>query len=256
DKYTLLRLIRVVSLVAAGAQVTKARMTCYYCSTNTESGIPYDSDCDSYYYNGSSISTYDGYTACDITVSDNGYVYRGGAFYDHTDGECSYGLDSTQCYCVGDYCNTESYCAQCGYPRPTPGTTELTTLTTSEPPPTTMGPTTENTSEPPTTTMEPITATTSKPSQSTSSATTLTSAKPPGSLRCYNCINCSSVDEDSTDVLEDEFLACTTIIFLDSTEVIRGGTYDEHPDGECVEHTASVSCWCSHDLCNNYPIDF
>ncbi|CAL4065488.1 unnamed protein product [Meganyctiphanes norvegica] len=155
---------------------------------------------------------------------------------------------------------TGSYCEQCGVSPPR--TTEHTTGTTTDPP-TTIDTSPAYTTEPssPTTTSsdpatpDPPTSIDTSPVTTTDpTSPTTTSSDPATTLRCYHCIDCGTVDEDTTPIIEDNFLSCSTIMILESVEVIRGGSYDAHPDGECVEHTESLSCWCNGDLCNKHTI--
>ncbi|CAL4070150.1 unnamed protein product, partial [Meganyctiphanes norvegica] len=172
-------LVQLMCLVTfTRVQVTRA-LICYYCtddaSGDTDPLRPYDANCGDYDYHGD--STYElslnGYT-CETTIWDNGLISRLlFASSSHVEGDCVYqdvGSKYTSCYCEGDLCNTNSYCSQCDYPRPTPTTTEDTPVTTTEP----TEPSTELT---PITTIEP-TGPTTEPSDRV--------------LQCYNCINCSS----------------------------------------------------------------
>ncbi|CAL4094661.1 unnamed protein product, partial [Meganyctiphanes norvegica] len=84
--------------------------------------------------------------------------------------------------------------------------------------------------------------------------TTSSSTTSPATLKCYECINCDNVD-DATPVIEGEYMSCVTTIMLESGEVIRGGSSEEHPDGECSQNAATLSCWCSKDICNGNTID-
>ncbi|CAL4122200.1 unnamed protein product, partial [Meganyctiphanes norvegica] len=182
--------------------------------------------CGEYHYRGHT-ETYSGNYGCEILLFDNGYVTRTSPSYGFEDGECIYHSDYTSCVCKDDNCNTDSYCSQCGYPKPTPDpTTEVTTPTTSN------------------------------PTASTTDAITPTTSQPSYSLTCYNCIGCFSVDEGTTEVIEDEFMSCMTTVFLDRSQVIRAGSHEEHPDGECVGNEETISCWCSQDLCNKDQMDF
>ncbi|CAL4160459.1 unnamed protein product, partial [Meganyctiphanes norvegica] len=278
----LLRFIAEVILIMAVVQVTNA-VSCYACQNVPAHNYysDYDRDCGEFDYHGRN-GTWRGYDTCWLSIQDNGYMHRGWDSFGHEDGECEYGTyynpnhNYTLCFCKGDYCNTDSYCAQCGYPKPTPSTTEFTTdittehtetTTTAEVSTPTTYVTTAMTTEVPTPTTDITPATTTEPSTPTSITTTAptteestpitvttsttTSDLPSLTLKCFHCIDCADVDEDSTPIIEDEFLSCSTIVFLNSAEVIRGGSYDEHPDGMCLEHTGSVSCWCSQDLCND-----
>ncbi|CAL4229961.1 unnamed protein product, partial [Meganyctiphanes norvegica] len=218
-------------------------LTCYNCHDDPDGGsytyTPYDPDCGHFYYNGNTDERVDAGLTCVTVIENSGYVTRG--IYmspGHADGECYYGSSYTRCHCTGDSCNTASYCEQCRYPKPTPSTTEVTTHPTSK---STIG-TTEATSL---TTKEPISTTTDD--------IAITTTNQLEWLKCYNCIDCSSVDE-STPVIEDEnFITCVTIMVVISKEVdvVRGGSYDEYVDGECVQHSEIFSCWCTSNLCND-----
>ncbi|CAL4228040.1 unnamed protein product [Meganyctiphanes norvegica] len=212
DKHSLVQLICAVGALLVGVQVCTATITCYSCTDgpDIDSGLPFDSHCDDYYYHGFTQYLF-GYDACGITIFDNGYVIRG-CFgeKDLDDGECIYGDDnSTTCICKTDKCNTESYCSQCGYPRPTP-----------------------------TTTGNPLTS-------------TYATTEPPASLTCYECIGCATVDSSTPVISNASYQSCLTTVFLNSSNVVRGGSYDQHPDGECAEHAETLSCWCLQNLCNN-----
>ncbi|CAL4083909.1 unnamed protein product, partial [Meganyctiphanes norvegica] len=221
----LVRFIGVVALVVGAAQVTTATATCYRCSDDPGDFLPYDPECSEYSYHG--ITDTHSSDTCFIEIQDGGYLGRGTSG-SHEDGDCVYGSSYTRCYCEGDLCNTESYCSQCGYPKPTPGTsttTEVTTLTTTNPPP----PTTDD--------------------------TTYTSTTTPGILSCYECIGCPSVDSSTPVISDASYLSCTTVVtVLNDANVIRGGSYDHHPDGECAEDSEIVYCWCTSNLCNNIKI--
>ncbi|CAL4179628.1 unnamed protein product [Meganyctiphanes norvegica] len=201
-----LAFILLVALTTASVQPTNGYVTCYQCYEDpTESDSDwYDPLCGAYDYHGLWTSVGDSYwIGCHIKIYDNGYVRRGGVEGDFPTELCSYDSDSTSCFFKGSFSNTGSYCEECGYPKPTPGTT------TSDP------------------------------------ATT---------LRCYHCIDCGTVEEGTTPIIEDNFPSCSTILLLGSNEVIRGGSYDAHPDGECATTTDSVQCWCNGDLCNKNTI--
>merc|ERR1711970_657049 len=206
-------------------QVTSA-LTCYYCTNDLSGGSdslrPYDADCGRFDYDDNTQEADSDNFGCSIIIYNTGYISRsimwGG---NYQDGDCVNLETSTQCYCEGDYCNTNSYCTQCGVTLTTPIVTE------------------------------PTTESTTKIITSNTETTSLTSTKPSGGLKCYQCIACDTVD-DSTPVVSDEtYRSCVTTAFLNSAEVIRGGNYDEHPDGECAQHTESLSCWCTSDICND-----
>ncbi|CAL4132560.1 unnamed protein product, partial [Meganyctiphanes norvegica] len=224
DKQVLLLVVAVVALTAGLLQVTDAAddIACYECTDDPNAWYAtYDPSCGAYDYIGHT-ETQNGHDTCYIQLGNDGYIRRTVANNGFKDGQCFYDSYSTGCFCKGDHCNTNSYCSQCGYPKPTPTTMEPTTVATSNPPsPTTVATTT---------------------------------SEPPASLSCYNCVGCSSVEEGATSVIEDEFISCMTTVFLDSALVIRGGGYEEHPDGECVGHKEALECWCDKDLCNDDQI--
>ncbi|CAL4066510.1 unnamed protein product [Meganyctiphanes norvegica] len=223
-------IIQVICVaVLSGIQVTYA-LTCYHCTDKPggDDYRPYDADCGRYDYHGASTEQ-DSDATCYIALMDDGFIQRSiyaDNYYD--DGDCRFGAYYTECFCKGELCNTNSFCAQCGYPRPTPITTEQTTSTTD---PTTLTPATR----------EP---TTSNP----------TTTEPVATLRCYTCVDCPKV-EDSTPVIEGDFLTCVSTIFLNSAEVIRSGSHEDQPD-ECIHHAETLSCYCSSDLCNDYTLEF
>ncbi|CAL4150208.1 unnamed protein product, partial [Meganyctiphanes norvegica] len=121
-------------------------------------------------------------------------------------------------------------------PPGTSTTTEVTTLTTTNPP-------------------SPSTLITSKPSSPpTTDTTTLASTTSPDSLACYQCIGCSSVDSSTPVISDASYQSCVTTVVLSDANVIRGGSYVLHPDGECAQDAEILSCWCSSSKCNNINI--
>ncbi|CAL4096304.1 unnamed protein product [Meganyctiphanes norvegica] len=210
-------IIQVICVaVFSGIQVTEA-LTCYHCTNDPRenTGFPYDANCGQYDYHGDSTVQGDD-TTCYVALWNDRYVQRGRlGSHAYDEGDCRYESLFTQCFCKGELCNTNSFCAECGYPRPTPTTTEQITSTTYP--------------------------------------TTLT--KEPGmTLRCYSCIDCPRV-EDSTPVIEADFLTCVSTIFLNNAEVIRSGSYEDQLDG-CIQNAETISCYCSSDICNDYHFDF
>ncbi|CAL4080491.1 unnamed protein product, partial [Meganyctiphanes norvegica] len=90
-----------------------------------------------------------------------------------------------------------------------------------------------------------------KPTPSSTTMTTVEPSPPSGSLSCYTCFNCPAIDE-STPVIEDAtFVTCVSIFPLEFSEVIRSGSDEDHPDGACIQHSQTLMCWCSTDLCND-----
>ncbi|CAL4088897.1 unnamed protein product, partial [Meganyctiphanes norvegica] len=191
-------LLQLIAVTALTCESVTADITCYYCSDNP-SDESYDPACGIYEYQGQTQNFGEYHDTCTITIYDKGYVLRGVSAGPFEDGEC-FEQDGyyTGCHCRGDLCNTHSFCAQCGYPKPTP--------------------------------------------------------TPAETLKCYQCIDCAIVDEDTTPVVEDKYLSCASTVFMNSTEVIRSGSYEEHTDGECIQHMETLTCWCSQDLCNNDQI--
>ncbi|CAL4236314.1 unnamed protein product, partial [Meganyctiphanes norvegica] len=83
-----------------------------------------------------------------------------------------------------------------------------------------------------------------------------TSNQPPTSetdLRCYSCVDCGVVDDDTTVATSKEFLTCFTAIELGNPHfVIRGGSRDYYEDGVCFyEDDHSFVCYCSSSRCNS-----
>ncbi|CAL4122324.1 unnamed protein product [Meganyctiphanes norvegica] len=225
-------LLVVVVLCGGLLQVTTAEITCYECTDDPDNAYhTYDPQCGSYHYQGHTDNM-NGYDTCGIGIFNNGYTKRFIATTVSGDGECNYPYSLTECLCKGILCNSNSFCAQCGYPRPTPGTTEATTTTTT---------TVTTTPTPLTTHVTTTLATTSVPLQN---------------IKCYSCVGCFIVEEGTTPVVEDGFTSCMTTVYQDRSQVIRGGSYEEHPDGECIGNKEAFSCWCSSkDLCNADAMD-
>ncbi|CAL4126398.1 unnamed protein product [Meganyctiphanes norvegica] len=233
DKHQVLLPVRlsigVVALVIGAAQVATA-FTCFECSDHPQWSYWYlfDPGCGDFGYNGFITDTPG--DSCEMIVYDDGYTSRGHDYNHREDGYCHYEPGYTMCYCKGDLCNTEGFCAQCEYPRPTPGTSTTTEATTST---------------------DETTLTTSKPPSPTTDATSTTS---PDSLACYQCVGCTAVDSSTPVISDASYQSCVTTISLSSGNVIRGASYDQHSDGECIQNTVSLFCWCSEGLCNDKTI--
>ncbi|CAL4177386.1 unnamed protein product [Meganyctiphanes norvegica] len=236
DQQTIILLITAL-LTTAAVQLTTAWNTCYYCSDDPSwiGSDWYDTECAAYDYRGLTVE-HTG-TGCYIRIYDSGYVSRGPISGDFEDGDCYHLRGYITCFCKDKNCNTDSYCEQC-FSTLTPSTPEQTTVTTTEPLTSTY------------------TTTTAEPTSPTTDASPATTIDPAANLSCYNCMNCASVDEDTTPTIEDNFLSCSTILVLESGLVIRGGSYDAHPDGECVTNTATVQCWCTSDICTRNSIRY
>ncbi|CAL4121028.1 unnamed protein product [Meganyctiphanes norvegica] len=234
DQQTILLFIAL--LTTAAVRLSTAVKACYSCS-DVPGHDEYDSQCGAYDYRG---HTHDDFIwqNCFLKIYECGYVTRGGTTGYHEEGYCSNWPGGITCYCQNYYCNTDSYCEKC-VSSSTPGTPEHTTITTTEPLTTTY-----------------TSTTTAEPPSPTTDATLATTSDPAATFSCYNCMDCATVDEDTTPIIEDKFLSCSTIVILESVVVIRGGNYDAHPDGECVTNTGSVQCWCTGDICNRNSIRY
>ncbi|CAL4128746.1 unnamed protein product, partial [Meganyctiphanes norvegica] len=101
---------------------------------------------------------------------------------------------------------------------------------------------------------------TTNPPPLTTDTTTLTTSNPPPrttddtNIACYQCMGCSSLDPSTPVISDANYQSCVTTVFLSDSNVIRGATYDQHPDGECIQTTEILSCWCTSSLCNNNQI--
>ncbi|CAL4152829.1 unnamed protein product [Meganyctiphanes norvegica] len=127
-------LLIVVGLCCALQVTTAESYTCYECTDDPDQGgHTYDPNCGSYHYQGHTQTKID-YVSCGIYIWNNGYTTRFIAGNAYDDGECRYHPTHTSCLCRGALCNTDSFCDQCGYPRPTPGTTEAITTTVTTTP--------------------------------------------------------------------------------------------------------------------------
>ncbi|CAL4228685.1 unnamed protein product [Meganyctiphanes norvegica] len=198
-------------LTIRGLQQVDCTSSCYECTDDQAyTDFPYDPDCGSFGYHGDSILDSGIEDMCSIVILNSGGIIRR-ANRGFSDGQCRYQPSYTQCFCAGAFCNTNSFCGQCEYPRPTPSTT-----------------------------------------YASSTLTTMKLSTPGSSLSCYSCIDCPTVDV-STPVVEDaSFVTCVSTVLLSSgTEVVRGGSDEDHTDGECLQHSESLMCWCSSDLCND-----
>merc|ERR1712179_83976 len=114
-----IQLICIVVLVLV-TTVISAR-TCYHCGGNPNFGL-YDPNCGDYAYDNKDHSMTSDYS-CSITIFAGGWIDRGPLAHNHADGFCEHlpppspqypSLARTICYCNGDYCNTNSFCEQCG----------------------------------------------------------------------------------------------------------------------------------------------
>ncbi|CAL4112086.1 unnamed protein product, partial [Meganyctiphanes norvegica] len=230
----IVRLVCVVTLIIGASEVTAA-LTCYMCSEDPHYSN-YDPECADYSYKGRT-ETSDGFNTCYITIFLDEYLHRGGTSSEYDDGDCYNGGSATECYCKGDNCNTDSFCSQCGYPKPTPGTTtttEATTLTTTKPP----SPTTDST-----------TLTTTNPPPSTADNT----------ITCYQCFDdpASGVyDPDCADYRYDgrtwDGAVVCYIVIYNNGYLQRGPLVDGagHDDGECYYGSDFTECYCKSAYCN------
>ncbi|CAL4122798.1 unnamed protein product, partial [Meganyctiphanes norvegica] len=163
------------------------------------------------------ISNYNGETIdCDDCKSCWIGVYDSGTVYRSTgnkeDGECTISDGYTACYCSGDTCNS-GLCEYCD-PNYTTTTIQTNITTTTLPNPTTT----------------PI---------------------PGEGVRCYNCVNCPTVDGSTTIIQRPGHKTCSTGIFLTNSMVVRGSSDKTHPDGECTDEGDAFTCFCTGDLCND-----
>ncbi|CAL4069814.1 unnamed protein product [Meganyctiphanes norvegica] len=210
----------------SGLLVVNCGITCYHCTDDldTSPSYPYREDCGLYDYDGTKFYMEYG-NMCEIMIYDNGHTVRFPCKAHHDDGYCYDYVTHVNCFCTGDLCNTHSFCAQCGYPRPTPAENVITTLTTA------------------------------KPSTFSPDTTTMTIAEPSphsGNLRCYTCFNCPTIDESTPTIEDASFVTCVSTFLLSSDmEVIRSESDEDHPGGSCIQHSQTLMCWCSKDLCND-----
>ncbi|CAL4088153.1 unnamed protein product, partial [Meganyctiphanes norvegica] len=231
ENFTLgMKLIQIL-LVAFGLQEAFS-INCYSC-TNDENidddhERPFDLECGHLQYEG--ISNSSDYNYCFIELWDNGAVSRGifDQFSGYEDGDCQgYGHPWGSCICTSDLCNTGNFCEHCNFPWVPPTTMAFTSTDHI--------------------TTVPTKTTTSNESTSTPITTTTGGS----GLICYHCVNCSNI-EDTTPVIQDSaFSLCVSTVFLNSGEVVRGGTKEQRPDGECEQYNYMLTCWCSLDFCNN-----
>ncbi|CAL4089367.1 unnamed protein product, partial [Meganyctiphanes norvegica] len=201
---------------------------CYFCSTNPDTdGVPYDAACGDLNYDGNAES-YPIYVGCAIIVYDDGNVlrlYEPKSSADNDDVCQRYNYDDgagdlMRCWCPEDKCNSH-LCEEC-----------FNTPTTTEQLPTEgrvgwlrgsvfdygcWGPRFD--------------------SQSSQG------------LSCYNCVDCSTVDENTTIVFDENFLTCVTIMTSHET-IIRSGGFEAYPDGECYTEGTVTYCHCTTSLCN------
>ncbi|CAL4067720.1 unnamed protein product [Meganyctiphanes norvegica] len=210
----------------SGTEKTMATryMTCYFCTSEADypGDTLYDPNCNNIDYNGHSEehNSFD-YSGCAVEVFDDGYVWRGWQLNskDHCTTKYSENrhVNYTHCWCPGQVCNN-GLCEECF--------DSVSTTTT----PTTIAPTTSTTTVP-TTTQQPHNK----------------------GLTCYNCVDCATVDENTSVAHEENFLTCVTIMTSHET-VMRGGGYDVHDDGTCYVDGSMAYCHCTTDLCNDASV--
>ncbi|CAL4059745.1 unnamed protein product, partial [Meganyctiphanes norvegica] len=204
-------------------------ITCYRCTNDVsidDNNRPFDPDCGSLQYDGITVDL--DYDYCIIVLWENGALSRGvfNATSGYEDGECRDYLSTWgwgECLCTQDLCNTGNFCEQCDFPWVPPTTAEQTTTAHV--------------------TTTPITATsTSEPEATTTEGS---------GLICYHCADCSNIDDSIPVIQDSSFSSCVSTVFLNSEHVIRGGSKEPRPDGECEQFEATFSCWCSSDNCND-----
>ncbi|CAL4099547.1 unnamed protein product, partial [Meganyctiphanes norvegica] len=104
-------------------------ITCYKCTNDIlwKPHFPYDPECGLLNYDGHThTANYSEFDYCTTILWMNGAVSRTifEASNSFDDGECrEYSDEWWECICVGDSCNTGSYCEQCNYPWVPPKTT-------------------------------------------------------------------------------------------------------------------------------------
>ncbi|CAL4192648.1 unnamed protein product [Meganyctiphanes norvegica] len=98
-------LLLLSSLIAVGDGIA-----CYRCSNSMDSYLPYDETCAYYDYKGNQVAFTD-WETCWTSVNANGVVSRSASVHG-SDGECSYDMYVTTCYCTGDLCN-DQHCEHC-----------------------------------------------------------------------------------------------------------------------------------------------
>ncbi|CAL4114187.1 unnamed protein product, partial [Meganyctiphanes norvegica] len=202
-------MISLIILLCAPIVHSDEFVKCYYCSSNPNEDV-YDPDCATDGYDGHQgelALTY----SCFTDNYGNGFVERGFDEGIHDNGECEYvpGSGNTpkwRCHCDTDLCNNHN-CDYCFVTESTEGTltTEGTEVTTEQSVTTTY---TDYTSSRTTSTYIPTSTTTTTPGH-----TTTTSAKPTTGLSCYSCMDCSSIDDDTNTITDDDFRTCVTAIF-------------------------------------------
>ncbi|CAL4114873.1 unnamed protein product, partial [Meganyctiphanes norvegica] len=217
-------------------------LQCYYCQDfSAEGAWTYDANCSENGYDG---HVYDGdygeITYCRTDIYSNGMVSRGLHTGDDS-GSCLENHDThgeyVSCFCQDELCNND-LCSECGgfttTDVSTPGSTPL--WTTTSPSVTTM---------PASVTTQPMeSSTTTQPGDTTTK-------QPSEDLQCYTCVNCPTVGDNTALVSDPEYNTCFTMMFLDGNTVYRGGSTVVEEDGHCIMQTDSMTCFCTHDACND-----
>ncbi|CAL4180630.1 unnamed protein product [Meganyctiphanes norvegica] len=241
--------------------------TCYGCSSDP-TYEEYDENCMNDGYDGLVIS-HESFISCYTEVYENGAVERYAESSEHQDGECEWKEDTVsywRCHCNTVKCNSD-LCQHCynGTTHSTIHTTQTTTVTTTEttePTTVTTTPTTEPTTVTTTATTESTTVTTTATTESTTTTTESTTTEasttqlsttsvPSAGLRCYSCIDCPAVDEETPHAVDLLFQSCVTVTMGSESMVMRAGDYNLRQDGECFNEDAGIFCYCVGNLCNN-----
>ncbi|CAL4123376.1 unnamed protein product [Meganyctiphanes norvegica] len=124
----------------------------------------------------------------------------------------------------------------------------------------TIPPTAPTESTTPHTTTEGPTEHTTPTTEHTTPTTTPTTTRAPGEgLNCYSCVACPSVDENTPTLQLDEYTICVTSFFGGNAPnsrsvVVRGGSSENHVDGECFMHDGMMDCYCGSNLCNDQNV--
>ncbi|CAL4059512.1 unnamed protein product, partial [Meganyctiphanes norvegica] len=258
--------------------------TCYYCSNNHISNADYDSNCGNPNYDGHSERA-SFVRGCFIIIYDDGNIWRGfeGKHQENHDDECQRVTDNvdgwgTRCWCPTDRCNSH-LCENCFPTTTTTTTTTTPTTTTSTQSPPGNDLTCYNCIACPTTDENTevvsdenfLTCVTIMTGDGTiirdggyddhadgdcfaNGGVTQCHCTTPlcndAGLSCYSCVDCPTVNQNTTVVFDENFKTCVTTL-TDQGTIIRSGGFDVHADGECIVDGTLTQCHCTNFLCND-----